>query len=177
MMFIEGQMAAPDLPVRAENAVIAADLVSRGDRVRRLAARAPPVRALSVLVTLRLAYLAVLRVFSWLALLARSDHAKDAGILILRHQVAVLQRQAGARRLSWADRAILAALARLLPRGHLHQLCLIVSPRTLLRWHAGVVRRRWAYPRRAPGRPRTAQAVRALVLDNPAGATGASTAS
>jgi putative transposase len=118
-------------------------------------------------VTLRLAYLAVLRVFSWLALLARSDHAKDAGILILRHQVAVLQRQAGARRLSWADRAILAALARLLPRGHLHQLCLIVSPRTLLRWHAGVVRRRWAYPRRAPGRPRTAQAVRALVLDNP----------
>jgi pimeloyl-ACP methyl ester carboxylesterase len=58
MMFIEGQMAAPDLPVRAENAVIAADLVSRGDRVRRLAARAPPVRALSVLVTLRLAYLA-----------------------------------------------------------------------------------------------------------------------
>jgi hypothetical protein len=57
-------------------------------------------------------------VFSWLALLARSDHAKDAGILILRHQVAVLQRQAGARRLSWADRAILAALARLLPRGH-----------------------------------------------------------
>ena len=63
----------------------------------------------------RFAYLAVLRVFGWLALLARSDSAKDTEILILRHQVAVLQRQAGARRLSWADRAILAALARLLP--------------------------------------------------------------
>ena len=87
--------------------------------------------------SLRLAYLAVLRVFGWLALLARSDRAKDAEILILRHQVAVLQRQAGTPKLSWADRAILAALARLLPSGHLRQLHLIISPRTLLRWHAG----------------------------------------
>ena len=122
--------------------------------------------------TLRLAYLAVLRVFSWLALLARSDRAKDAEILLLRHQVAVLQRQARTPKLSWADRAVLAALARLLPGGRLRQLRLIVSPRTLLRWHADQVRRRWAYPRRTPGRPRTAQALRALVLemadDNPA---------
>jgi len=113
----------------------------------------------------------VLRTFGWLALLARSDRAKDAEILILRHQVAVLQRQVKTPRLSWADRAILAALARLLPSGHIRQLRLIVSPRTVLRWHAGLVRRRWAYPRRAPGRPRTAPAVRALVLemarDNP----------
>ena len=74
--------------------------------------------------------------------------------------------------MSWADRAVLAALARLLPGGRLRQLRLIVSPRTLLRWHADLVRRRWAYPRRTPGRPRTAQALRALVLemadDNPA---------
>jgi putative transposase len=122
--------------------------------------------------SLRLAYLAVLRVFGWLALLARSDRAKDAEILLLRHQVAVLQRQAGRPKLSWADRAILAALARLLPGGHLRRLRLNISPRTLLRWHADLVRRRWAYPRRAPGRPRTAQAIRALVLemarDNPA---------
>ncbi len=123
--------------------------------------------------SLRLAYLAVLRVFGWLALLARSDRAKDAEILLLRHQVTVLQPQAGTPKLSWADRAILAALARLPPGGHLRRLRLIISPRTLLRWHADLVRRRWTYPRRAPGRPPTAQAVRALVLemarDNPAG--------
>ena len=77
----------------------------------------------------------------------------------------MLQRQAGTPKLSWADRAILSALARLLSSGHLRQL-------HLLRWHAALVRRRWAYPRRTPGRPRTAQAIRALVLemarDNPA---------
>jgi putative transposase len=101
----------------------------------------------------------------------RSDRAKDAEILLLRHQVAVLQRRVRTPRLSWADRAILSALARLLPGGHRRHLPLIVSPRTLLRWHANLVRRCWAYPRRNPGRPRTAQALRALVLemarDNP----------
>jgi hypothetical protein len=106
--------------------------------------------------------LAALRVFGWLTLLARSDCAKDAEILILRHQVAVLQRQVKTPKPSWADRAILATLARLLPSGHLGQLPLIVSPRTVLRWHASLVRRRWLYPRR-PGRPRTARAIRALV--------------
>ena len=113
----------------------------------------------------------MLRVFGWLALFARSDRAKDAEILLLRHQVAVLQRQVKTPRLSWADRAVLAALARLVPASHLRQLRLIICPRTLLRWHARLVRRRWTYPRRAPGRPRTAAVVRALVLemarDNP----------
>jgi putative transposase len=122
-------------------------------------------------VSLRLAYLAVLRIFGWLALLARSDRAKDAEILILRHQVAVLQRQVKVPRLSWADRAILAALARLLPRSQLRPLRLIVSPRTLLRWHADLVRRHWTHSRRGPGRPPTVTTVRALVLemarDNP----------
>ncbi|HUK73374.1 MAG TPA: hypothetical protein VLW50_32265 [Streptosporangiaceae bacterium] len=74
-------------------------------------------------------------------------------------------------KLSWADRAILSALAWMLPKDHLRHLQLIVSPRTLLRWHANLVRQRWAYPRRTPGRPRTAQPIRALVLemakDNP----------
>ncbi len=117
-------------------------LLDQGGQVRHLAARGSDAHALSVLVSLRFAYLAVLRVFGWLALLARSDRAKDAEILILRHHVAVLQRQVRAPRLSWADRAILAALARLLPCGHLCQLRLIVSPRTVLRWHADLVRRR-----------------------------------
>jgi hypothetical protein len=71
--------------------------------------------------------MAVLRVFGWLALVARLDRAKDAEILLLRHQLSVLQRKAGAPRLSSADRAILAALARLLPRRRLSQLRLIVS--------------------------------------------------
>ncbi len=105
---------------------------------------------------LRFTYLEALRVFGWLALIACSDRAKDAEILILRHQVAVLQRQVKTPRLSWADRAVLAALVRLLPASHLRQLRLIISPRTLLRWHAHLVRRRWTYPRRAPGRGRTA---------------------
>jgi hypothetical protein len=130
---------------------------------------------------MRFAYRAVLRMVGWLALLARSNRAKDAEILILRHQAAVLQRQVKTPRLSWEDRAVLAALARLLPGTKLRQLRLVVSPRTLLRWHAGLLARRWSYPRRAPGRPQTAATVRALALemarDNPAGDTGASTAS
>ena len=110
--------------------------------------------------SLRFAYLAVLRVFGWLALLARSDRAKDTEILILRHQVAVLQRQVKAPQLTWADRAVLSALARLLPGCQLRQLRLIVSPRTLLRWHTDLARRSWSFPRRAQGRPRTAATMR-----------------
>jgi putative transposase len=120
--------------------------------------------------SMRFAYLAVLRMFGWLALLARSDRAKDAEILILRHQVAVLQRQVKAPRLSWADRAVMAARPGWCPAASSAS-CLIISPRTLLRWHADLVRRYWAFPRRRPGRPRTAPSVRALVLemarDNP----------
>jgi putative transposase len=113
--------------------------------------------------------------FGWLAQLARSDRAKDAEILILRHQVAVLQRHVKAPRLTRADRAVLAALARLLPGRQLRQLRLVISPRTRLRWHAGLVRRHWTCPPR-PGRPRTATAIRKLVLemarDNPSWGQG-----
>jgi hypothetical protein len=73
-------------------------------------------------VSLRFAYMVALRIFGWLALLVRSDHAKDAEILLLRHQVAVLQRQVKGPRLSWADRALLSALAWLLPGARLRQL-------------------------------------------------------
>ena len=92
--------------------------------------------------SMRFAYLAVLRMFGWLALLARSDRAKEAEILILRHQVAVLHRQVKTPRLSWAGRAVMAALARLVPRSQLGQLRLIVSPDTVLRWHRDLLRPR-----------------------------------
>src|SRR3954447_6213612 len=95
-------------------------------------------------------------------LLARSDAAKDVEILVLRHELAVLRRHHPRPRLSWVDRALLSALSRLLPPP-LRRLRL-VSPRTLLRWHAQLVARRWTYPRRQPGRPPVAQPVRALVL-------------
>lgn len=111
---------------------------------------------------LRLAYLTLGRVLSWLVLLARSDPAKDAEILVLRHEVAVLRRINQRPTLTWIDRAFLSALARLLPT-QLRQVRL-VSPRTLLRWHAQLVARRWTYPRRHPGRPPVTQPVQALVL-------------
>jgi transposase InsO family protein len=113
-------------------------------------------------VGLRLAYLVLARVLSWLALLARSNATKDVEILVLRHEVAVLRRHHPRPRLTWADRAFLSALSRLLPTS-LRTLRL-VSPRTLLRWHAQLVARRWTYPRRQPGRPPVAPPIRALVL-------------
>ena len=65
----------------------------------------------------RLAYLVLVRVLSWLALLARSNATKDVEILVLRHEVAVLRRHHPHPRLTWADRAFLSALGRLLPCG------------------------------------------------------------
>ena len=109
-----------------------------------------------------LAYLMLARVLSWLALLARSDAAKDVEILVLRHEVAVLRRTNARPALTWLDRAVLSALSRLMPAS-LRQLRL-VSPRTLLRWHAQLVARRWTYPHRRSGRPPTALPIRTLVL-------------
>ena len=104
----------------------------------------------------------LVRVLGLLALLARSDAAKDVEILTLRHEVAVLRRTNARPALSWLDRAVLSALGRLLP-APLRQLRL-VSPRTLMRWHAQLVARRWTYPRRRPGRPPTPPPIRDLVL-------------
>jgi hypothetical protein len=111
---------------------------------------------------LGLVYLMLVRVLNWLALLARSDTAKDVETFVLRHEVAVLRRNNPRPTPTWLDRAVLSALSRLLPTP-LRRLRL-VSPRTLLRWHAQLIARRWTYPRRRPGRPPTPPPIRALIL-------------
>ena len=102
----------------------------------------------------------MIRVLGWLVLPARGNAAKDAEILVLRHEVAVLRRQVARPSPDWADRAVLAALARLLPRHLL--LRRLVTPGTLLAWHRRLISKKWAYPS-TPGRPLVPDEVGALV--------------
>ncbi|MGW2813896.1 integrase core domain-containing protein [Streptomyces sp. NPDC001415] len=114
--------------------------------------------------TFRLVYRFGCLLLGWLRLLARSSAAKDVEILVLRHQLAVLQRSGAKSVFARGDRAVLAALFRLLRKRHRSELTLLVTPRTVLRWHARLVAKKWTCPHRGPGRPAKPEMLRALVL-------------
>jgi transposase InsO family protein len=111
---------------------------------------------------LALFYLALRRIFELLVLLAGSWERKELEILVLRHELSVLRRQARRPRYEPRDRALLAALSRALPRER--WAAFGVTPATLLRWHRRLVMRRWTYDQRGPGRPRLDADLAALIL-------------
>jgi putative transposase len=140
--------------VGLQNAGVGCDLrVQARDAGRRGGSRA---------VVVSVVYLVLRRVLELIVLRARGDAAKDIELLVLRHEVMVLRRQVSCPRLEPADRTLLAALSRVLPRPR--WAVFFVRPATLLRWHRELVAHRWTYPRNAPGRPSTAGQVRQLVL-------------
>jgi transposase len=123
-------------------------------------------------VVISVAYLVVRCLLGCLAVLSRGQVSKDAELLVLRHENAVLRRQVGRLRYQPADRLWLAALSRLVPR-HQWGEVFAVTPATLLAWHRKLVARKWDYAsRRRPGRPSTAASIRKLVIriatENPA---------
>jgi putative transposase len=133
---------------------------------------------------LRFVFLLITQMVSWLRLSQREERWKTAEILILRHQLAVLQRRQPRRpALDWADRALLAILPGVMPKVRRQGLRLLVTPDTIVRWHRGIVRRHWAARsiRGKTGRPATRRNTRALVLrlarENPGWGTAGSTAS
>jgi putative transposase len=107
-------------------------------------------RASSGFVSLRLIYLVLCRITSWLVLLTRTSAVKDVEILVLRHENAILRRPNPKPPLDWADRAMLAAVIRLLPEAL--KAYRLVTPATILRWHRRLTARHWTYPNRL-GRP------------------------
>jgi putative transposase len=116
---------------------------------------------------LRFVFLLITHASSWLRLSQREETWKTAQILILRHQLTVLQRRQPRRpKLDWADRALLATLLAVIPKARRRGLRLLVTPDTVLRWPRDIVRRRWAARsiRGKTGRPDTHRNIRALVL-------------
>jgi len=116
---------------------------------------------------LRFTFLLITRVTAWLRLSRREEAWKTAEILILRRQLAVLQRRQPRRpTVNWANRALLAALLGVIPRARRQGMRLLVTPDTILRWHRDIVRRRWATrsKRGRTGRPVTRRNITALVL-------------
>src|SRR3954447_5867426 len=97
-----------------------------------------------------------------MVLVSRSETANQVEILVLRHQLAVLRRSTPRPRMSWADRAFIAALVRLLPRRR--RLGLLVTPATVLRWHRRLVARNWTTAPTRPGRPAIPAGLRALTV-------------
>jgi transposase InsO family protein len=110
-----------------------------------------------------LAYWSLCRLLELLVLRRRLEREKEIEILLLRHQLRVLERQLSRPQLTPTDRALLAAFSRVLPRLSWHR-SLIVTPATVLRWHRELVARRWTYPHQRPGRPPTRAEVRELVV-------------
>jgi transposase InsO family protein len=116
---------------------------------------------------LRFVFLLIMRLAAWLRLSRREEAWKTAEILILRHQLAVLQRRQPRRpKLNWADRALLATLLSVIPKARRQGLRLLVTPDTILRWHRDIVRRRWAVRSISGkiGRPVTRRNIKALAL-------------
>ena len=116
---------------------------------------------------LRFVFLLVTQLAASLRLSRREEAWKTAEILILRHQLSVLQRRQPRRpKLHWADRALLATLLSVIAKARRHRLRLLVTPDTILRWHRDLVRRRWATrsKRGRTGRPATRRNIKALVL-------------
>src|ERR1700733_11149332 len=133
---------------------------------------------------LRFVFLLTTRAASWLRLSRREETWKTAEILILRHQLAVLQRRQTCRpNLNWAYRPLLVTLLSGIPKARRQGLRLLVTPDTILRWHRDIIRRRWAARsmQGKPGRPATRQNIRALVCrlarENPDWDTAGSMAS
>jgi putative transposase len=107
-------------------------------------------------------YLVVSRLLALVVLLARGDRSKELEILVLRHELSILRRQVGRPRFEPRDRLVLAALSRVVPRRSWSAFS--VRPETLLRWHRGLVARRWTYPHRRPGRPPIEREIRELIV-------------